>query len=113
MESQKIHLMGNGIEKLSQQLCKRFSMNSRFTSKNSDVEVLLREKYYFRISSNLSFFAVLDFRQKGECALTLIAAGGKHGPLGFSYGAEKNMLKQAKKVVSELAQENHRREIQK
>ena len=113
MESQKLHLMGCEIEKLSQQLCTRFSMNSRFTSKQGDVEVLLREKFYFRISSNLSFFAILDFQQKGECALTLIAAGGKHGPFGFSYGAEKNMLEQAKKEVRKLAVENHWQEVQK
>jgi len=108
-----MHLTGSSLEKLSQLLCTRFSMNSRFTSKKSNVEVLLWEKYYLRISSKLSFFAILDFQQKGECALTLIVVGGKHGPLGFSYGAEKNMLKQAKKEIRKIAKENHWLEVQK
>jgi hypothetical protein len=52
---------------------------------------MTKEKFYFRISSNLLSVIILNYTFKNSCEIEVIAGGGKYGLLSFSWGAEDSM----------------------
>jgi hypothetical protein len=70
----------------------QYSTNERKTI------VLIAEKFYFRIKSNLAATIIIDVIDNLRYQIDIIVAGGKLGLLGFTYGAEGSMLKRIKNV---------------
>lgn len=55
------------------------------------VKMLIYEEYFHRIKSDLSVTVLYEEKQ-GQVEIEIIAAGGKEGMMGVSYGAEKQAL---------------------
>ncbi|MFX0006003.1 MAG: hypothetical protein ACFFAV_04650 [Candidatus Hermodarchaeota archaeon] len=60
--------------------------------------ILIAERFYFRIESNLAATIIIDPIDKNRYQIDIIVAGGKHGLLGVTYGAEGSMLRRIKNV---------------
>ena len=55
-----------------------------------DVTILMREKYYMRISSTLMTVIILKFIDDNKVEIEIVISGGKEGLLMLSWGAEKS-----------------------
>ena len=55
-----------------------------------DVTILMREKYYMRISSTLMTVIILKFIDDNKVEIEIVISGGKEGILMWSWGAEKS-----------------------
>jgi hypothetical protein len=71
-----------------------------FQYKDSEgrVIVLIGERYYFRIESNLATTIIIDHINESQYQIVIVVAGGEHGLLGITWGAESSMLKKIKKA---------------
>jgi hypothetical protein len=72
----------------------------RYSTNEGETIVLVAEKFYFRIESNLSATIIIDPIDESRYQIDIVVAGGKHGLLGITWGAEGSMLKRIKNVFS-------------
>ena len=71
---------------------------SQYRNDEGKTIVLVAEKFYFRIESNLSATIIIDHIYDNKYQIVIVVAGGKHGLLGISWGAERSMLKRIKNL---------------
>ncbi|MFX1379508.1 MAG: DUF6054 family protein [Promethearchaeota archaeon] len=70
----------------------------RYSTNEGQTIVLVAEKFFFRIESNLAATIIIDPIDESRYQVDIIVAGGKHGLLGVTWGAEGSMLKRIKNV---------------
>ncbi|MFW9819261.1 MAG: DUF6054 family protein [Candidatus Thorarchaeota archaeon] len=70
----------------------------KYTNDEGKTIILVAEKFYFRIESNLSATIIIDHIYDNKYQAIIAVAGGKHGLLGLTWGAEGSMLKRIKNV---------------
>jgi len=70
----------------------------RYSTNEGGTVVLVAEKFYFRIESNLAATIIIDPIDESRYQIDIVVAGGKHGLLGITWGAEGSMLKRIKNV---------------
>jgi|APFre7841882654_1041346.scaffolds.fasta_scaffold65713_2 hypothetical protein len=100
MQTAKLIIEGRGIEELPALTKEKFKTDYQFTSK--EVTVMMKEKFYFRINSNLLSVIILNYTSKNSCEIEVIAGGGKQGLISFNWGAEGNMRDQIIDFLKEL-----------
>jgi hypothetical protein len=70
----------------------------QYSTNEGKTIILIAERFYFRIESNLAATIIIDPIDKNRYQIDIIVAGGKHGLLGVTYGAEGSMLRRIKNV---------------
>jgi len=70
----------------------------KITEETGNMIVLVAERYYFRIESNLAVTIIIDRINENQYQIVVIVAGGKHGLFEITWGAERSMLKKIKKI---------------
>lgn len=58
--------------------------------RDGDIIVLMRERYYRRISSYIMSVIFMKFIDENKVEIELVVSGGKEGILMLDYGAEKS-----------------------
>lgn len=96
MQSDKFIINNREINEIITDINRIVDSLSRYTTKKGETIVLIAEKFYFRIESNLAATVVVDRINQSELQIVIVVAGGGHGMLGISYGAEKSMMKKLK-----------------
>ena len=89
------------IDNLIAKINREVDFLSRYSDDSGKIIVLVGERYYFRIESNLAATIIIDRINENQYQIVIAVAGGKHGILGISWGAEKSMLKKLKKIFIE------------
>ncbi|MFX1320373.1 MAG: DUF6054 family protein [Promethearchaeota archaeon] len=69
-----------------------FTPNFKFSNKQDTTTVLIIEKYYFRINSNLTITLIFNRNNNYSVEVHIITSGGKLGLLGLTWGSEKSAL---------------------
>ena len=65
-------------------------INEPYIYSVGDITILMRERYYVRISSTLMSVIILKFVNDNKVEIELVVSGGKEGLLMWSWGAEKS-----------------------
>jgi hypothetical protein len=76
---------------------------SRYRNNEGGTIVLITEKFYFRIESNLTATIITDLIEESRYQIIIVVGGGQHGLLGMSWGAEKSMLKKIRNIFLKYA----------
>ena len=74
--------------------------------KTKNLVVLMREDYYYRISSTLMAVIILNFKSDIEVDIELVVSGGKSGGFMHSWGAEDSENRTIIKKIMEICNEN-------
>ena len=98
MQSEKFNMKHVDINEIITDISRVVDNLSRYTTKAGGTIVLIAEKYYFRIESNLAATIIIESINQSELQIVIVVAGGGHGMLGISYGAEKSMMKKIKNL---------------
>ncbi|MFX1409323.1 MAG: DUF6054 family protein [Promethearchaeota archaeon] len=69
-----------------------FPPNFKFSNKQDTTTVLIIEKYYFRINSNLTITLIFNKNNNHSVGVHIITSGGKEGLFGLTWGSEKSAL---------------------
>ena len=101
MESDKFIISHIELDNLIAKINREVDFLSRYSDDSGKIIVLVGERYYFRIESNLAATIIIDRINENKYQIVIAVAGGKHGILGISWGAEKSMLKKLKKIFIE------------
>ncbi|MFW9969245.1 MAG: hypothetical protein ACFFDF_03530 [Candidatus Odinarchaeota archaeon] len=70
----------------------------RYRDNEGKLIVLVAEREYFRIESNLAATIIIDPIDENHYQIVIVVAGGRHGLFGLTWGAERSMLKRIKNV---------------
>ena len=100
MEHESFTLKGIDPEALISKFLNKFPPTFSFINFNGTTRVFIIEKYYFRVSSNLSAIVIFDFKNENNCLINIIASGGATGLLQIKWGSEKSMLKELRNFFS-------------
>ena len=65
-------------------------INEPYIYSAGEITILMRERYYARISSTLMSVIILKFVNDNKVEIELVVSGGKEGLLMWSWGAEKS-----------------------
>ena len=65
-------------------------INEPYIYSAGDITILMRERYYARITSTLMSVIILKFVNDNKVEIELVVSGGKEGLLMWSWGAEKS-----------------------
>jgi hypothetical protein len=108
METNSLVIEGKKIQPLIDSLKDEFSATS-YLSRSGSFQILILEKYYQRISSNLAAFIVFDFEGDLSCRVLIVSAGGTasgvSGLIHTDYGAESSFVNQIRKSIEKYADE--------
>jgi hypothetical protein len=98
MESDKFIIKYVDLENIIANINREVDFLSRYRENTGKFIVLVAEKYYFRIESNLAATIIFDRINERQYQVVIVVAGGKHGLLGITWGAERSMLKRIKNL---------------
>ena len=98
MESDKFIINAVDLENLIADINREVDFLSRYRDNKGKITVLIAEKFYFRIESNLAATIIIDRINENQYQIVIVVAGGKHGLFGITYGAERSMLKRIKNL---------------
>jgi len=101
MRSDKFIINDIELDNLIVKINQEVDFLSRYEDNSGKIVVLVVEKFYFRIESNLAATIIFDRINESQYQIVIAVAGGRHGLLGISWGAEKSMLKKIKKIFLE------------
>lgn len=102
MKQESFTLEGIDPEVLISKFLSKFQISFSFINFNGTTRVFIIERYYFRVSSNLSATVIFDFKDENNCLINIIASGGGTGILQIKWGSEKSMLKELRNFFSRL-----------
>ena len=98
LETDKFTIQCADLEIIIQDINREVDNFSRYTENTGKIIVLIGERYYFRIESNLAVTIIIDRINDNEYQVVIVSAGGKQGLMGITWGAERSMLKRIKDV---------------
>jgi hypothetical protein len=98
MESDKFIIKRMELDDIIADIRQETNSLSRYVTNNGETIVLVAEKFYFRIESNLAATIIIDPINESRYQIVIVVAGGRHGLLGVTWGAEGSMLKRIKNV---------------
>ncbi len=98
MESDKFIINRMELDGIIADIRQETNTLSRYETNNGGTIVLVAEKFYFRIESNLAATIIIDPIDENRYQIVIVVAGGRHGLLGVTWGAEGSMLKRIKNV---------------
>ncbi|WBW95657.1 hypothetical protein [Oceanirhabdus sp. W0125-5] len=104
MITTEINITGVNKELLTKSLEKEYGCEYTFSSK--DILVMIREEFYFRISSNLLTTIILDLSNEDTCHIEITSGGGAYGIIGIDWGAEGSNNKKIVKFIKKLCEDN-------
>lgn len=99
MESDKFVINCVDLDEIITDINREVDNLSRYSDKEGKINVLVAEKFYFRIESNLAATIIIEPINENQFQIVIVVAGGKHGLLGVSYGAEKSMINRIKNLI--------------
>jgi len=99
MESEKFIINHIELDNLIAKINREVDYLSRYTDDSGKIIVLVAERFYFRIESNLAATIIIDRINERQYQIVIVVAGGRHGLWGISWGAEKSMLKRLKRIL--------------
>lgn len=102
MKVAELVIEGEEIQKISDALYKYedgYHADKPYMYESGDIVVLMRENYYFRISSTLMSVIIFKFINDNKVEIELVASGGKDGTLMYSWGAENS---ESRSIVHEI-----------
>jgi hypothetical protein len=102
MEQESFTLEGIEPEVLISKFLGNFTPAFSFINFNETTRVFIIERFYFRVSSNLSAIVIFDFKNENNCLINMIASGGATGLFQIKWGSEKSMLKELRNFFSRL-----------
>lgn len=76
-----------------------YNVDNPYVYSSGDITVIMREGFYFRISSTLVSVIILKFMNDNKVEIELVVSGGKNGVLMHSWGAEDS---ENRSIVHEL-----------
>lgn len=98
MESDKFVINRVDLDEIITDINREVDNLSRYSDKEGKIIVLVAEKFYFRIESNLAATIIIERINENQYQIVVVVAGGKHGLLRVSYGAEKLMINRIKNL---------------
>lgn len=98
MENDKFIINRVDLDEIIGDINREVDNLSRYSDKEGKIIVLIAEKYYFRIESNLAATIIIESINENQFQIVIVVAGGKQGLLGVSFGAEKSMMKRLKNM---------------
>ncbi|MFX0020814.1 MAG: DUF6054 family protein [Candidatus Hermodarchaeota archaeon] len=98
METDKLLIDQVNIDDIIVDINREVDNLFKYTNDEGKTIILVAEKFYFRIESNLSATIIIDHIYDNKYQVIIVVAGGKHGILGLTWGAEGSMLKRIKNV---------------
>jgi len=98
LEREKFTIHCTDLENLIKDINREVDHLSRYTEETGKMIVLVAERFYFRIESNLAVTIIIDRINENQYQVVVIVAGGKHGLFEITWGAERSMLKKIKKI---------------
>ena len=98
MESDRFVIDRVDLDSIIAEIHRETNTLYRYSTNEGKTIVLVAEKFYFRIESNLAATIIIDPYDESRYQVDIIVAGGKHGLLGVTWGAEGSMLKRIKNV---------------
>lgn len=101
MESDKFIINHIDLDNLIAKISLQVDFLSRYNDESDKIIVLVGERYFFRIESNLAVTIIIDRINENQYQIVIAVAGGSHGFFGISWGAEKSMLKKIKRIFIE------------
>ncbi len=102
MENDKFMINNVNLDDIIAGINREVDNLSRYKDKDGKVIVLIAEKFYFRIESNLAVTIIIEQINENQFQVVIVVAGGKSGLVGLSYGAEKSMLKRIKSIFLKI-----------
>ena len=99
MKSDKFVINHVDLDEIITDINREVDNLSRYSDKEGKINVLVAEKFYFRIESNLAATIIIERINENQFQIVIVVAGGKHGLLGVSYGAEKSMINRIKNLI--------------
>ncbi|KAB3529517.1 hypothetical protein [Alkaliphilus serpentinus] len=109
MKVAEIVIEGEEIKKISDALYKNrdeYHADKPYVYESGDIVVLMREDYYFRISSTLMSVIILKFISENKVEIELVVSGGKNGALMYSWGAENSESRSIVHEIIDICNEN-------
>ena len=98
LETDKFTIQCDDLESIIADINREVDNLSRYTENTGKVIVLIGERYYFRIESNLAATIIIDHINTNQYQIVIVSAGGKQGLMGITWGAERSMLKKIKDI---------------
>jgi len=100
LEREEFTIQCTDLETLITDINREVENLSRYTEETGRMIVLVAERYYFRIESNLAVTIIIDRINEDRYQIVIIVAGGKKGLFEITWGAERSMLKRIKSLFT-------------
>jgi predicted nucleotide-binding protein (sugar kinase/HSP70/actin superfamily) len=84
LETDKFTIQCDDLESIIADINPEVDNLSRYTENSGKVIVLIGERYYFRIESNLAATIIIDRINANEYQIVIVSAGGKKGLMGVT-----------------------------
>ena len=104
MEVTKLRVEGENTDRLVGLLRDRLPGCHAYTT--DSIVVLVSEKFYFRIESNLLNVLILNAAGKSAYEVEIVTGGGAQGFFGITLGAERHRSGQIVKLLEEVCAAN-------
>ena len=107
MKYEKYTIEGKNITSISNVLKNELEPSVEYASKRGNAYFSVFERYSFLQNSDMSGILLVDIENENRCVVNVVVAGGKAGAFRLDiFGRENSVLKDVKKVLQKIADEN-------